>query len=242
MTGTGYYYEPEPGFINKVLGRVSLPNTFTKLISVDDPNNDMTLICLKSPFIALIHNDSYIDCKYCRYIVCCRGEYYKIEDILTRLYCWPRQQFKMWLTKIPSTPIKNNTGRKLIYVSEIYNTNSIIFHSGVDYSVHVLNMGSSKILYNIDCRIYINAENYELIPYNTYFYKPVGIKKGIYKGESFIIDGNEYKIKPHQYILRLIIDQPYILYKFGDIYAIILCEFYIEQLYRVNRHTKPALH
>jgi hypothetical protein len=251
MTGTGYYYEPEPGFINEVLNRETLHNTFTKLISVDDLNNDMTLIYLKFPVKALIHNDSYIDCNYHRYIIYYHGEYYIIEDILTRLFCWPRQQFKMWISKIPSIPIKNNTGRDFIYISEIHNnTRNIVYHSGVDhsdgdYSVHVLNTTSSKIFYSADDNIYINAENYELISYNTYFYSDGFIRSGIYKeGESFIINGDEYKITPQSSLqyLRLIIDQPYNLYKFGDIYAIIINDIWIEQLYRVNRHTKPALH
>ena len=238
-TGTGYYYEPEPGFINDVLNREILHNTFTKLISEDGPNNDITLICLKSPFVALIHNDSYIDCKYRRYIIYYRGEYYKIEDILTKLYCWPKQQFKMWLTKIPSTPIKNNTGKELIFISEVRDDAYHLMHQG--HNMYVLNTRSSKILFGHDKSntetIFIDAENYEIIPYNIYPCSDNLIREGTYEGGSFIIDGDEYKIDLQ---LQSIVGRPYELYKFDDIYAVILDYIRVSQLNRVNKRTKPA--
>jgi hypothetical protein len=241
METTGYYYEPEPDFINhRILGRKSC-DLVIKLISVDDPKDDITIFWVGFPFSGFIHNDMYIKRTGYPWIAYYRKEYYTIEYVRQKIFYWSRKQFKMWLSKLPSIPIKNNTGRDLIFISEVRDDAYHLMPQGLN--MYVLNTRSSKILYGHDKdnteTIFIDAETYEIIPYNIYLCSDNFISEGTYEGGSFNIDGDEYKIDQQ---LQSIVGKPYELYKFGDIYAVILDYIRVSQLNRVNKRTKPAIH
>jgi hypothetical protein len=249
MEATGYYYEPEPDYIINS-GYWTWPrDRYNKLISVDDPKNDITVFWITYPFSEIIHNDTYIKSNR-PWIAYYRGEYYIIELVRQKLFYWSRKQFKFWLSKLPTTPIKNNTGRELIFISQVRDDAYHLMQQG--YNMYVLNTRSSKILFGSDKdnkeKLFIDAENYEIISYTIYSYIEHFIKKGTYEGGfpksainggSFNIDGDEYKID-RQLDLSLIVCKPYELYKFGDIYAVIIDYVRVSQLNRVNKRTKPA--
>ena len=239
MESTGYYYEPEPDFIYRRLNGVLPHDPVVKLISVDDPKDDITIFWIAFPFSEFIHNDMYIKRSNHPWVAYYRGEYYTIEYVGQKIFYWSRKQFKMWISKLPSIPIKNNTGKELIFISEVRDDAYHLIPQG--YNMYVLNTRSSKILYGHDKNntelIFIDAETYEIIPYNIYSCSDNFISEGTYEGGSINIDGDEYIIDRQT---QSLVGKPYELYKFGDIYAVILDYIQVSQLNRVNKRTKPA--